>query len=134
MKLNKVVIGVGSNIDPENNVEKAKNAVVNHHNLIKVSSFIETEPIGCKNQDNFLNGAFLIETEMDATALKFWLKNLEKKLGRVESENKDGPRTIDLDIIVWNGEVVDKEVYEREFLINSINELLPELKIEQQQL
>ncbi len=132
MKLNKVVIGVGSNIDPENNVEGAKNAVVNHHNLIKVSSFIETEPIGCKNQDNFLNGAFLIETEMNATALKSWLKNLEKKLGRVESENKDGPRTIDLDIIVWNGEVVDREVYEREFLINSINELLPELKIEQQ--
>jgi len=132
MKLNKVVIGVGSNIDPENNIEEAKNAVANHHNLIKVSSFIETEPIGCNNQDNFLNGAFLIETEMDASTLKSWLKNQENKLGRVESENKNGPRTIDLDIIVWNGEVVDSEVYEREFLINSINELLPELKIKQQ--
>ena len=132
MRLNKIVIGVGSNVDPGKNIEEAKNAVVNQHNLIKASSFIETTPIGCKNQDNFLNGAFLIETEMDSLTLKSWLKNLEKKLGRVTSENKDGPRTIDLDIIVWNGEVVDSEVYEREFLINSINELLPELKLKQQ--
>jgi len=132
MKLNQVVIGVGSNIDPENNIEQAQNAIANQHNLIKVSSFIETEPIGCNNQDNFLNGALLIETEMDTATLKSWLKNLERKLGRVTSENKNGPRTIDLDIIVWNGKVVDGEVYEREFLINSINELLPELKIKQQ--
>ncbi|MEE8136270.1 MAG: 2-amino-4-hydroxy-6-hydroxymethyldihydropteridine diphosphokinase [Thermodesulfobacteriota bacterium] len=131
MRLNKIVIGVGSNVDPEKNIEEAKNAVVNQHNLIKASSFIETTPIGCKDQDNFLNGAFLVETEMDSPTLKLWLKNLEKKLGRVIAENKDGPRTIDLDIIVWNGEVVDSEVYEREFLINSINELLPELKLRQ---
>jgi len=128
MRLNKVVIGVGSNIDPENNIKEAQNAVANQHNLIKVSSFIETEPIGCKSQDNFLNGALLIETEMDALTLKSWLKNLEEELGRVKSENKNGPRPIDLDILAWNGEVVDSEVYEREFLINSINELLPELK------
>ncbi len=129
MKLNEVVIGVGSNIDSENNIKEAKKAVELAHNLIKTSSFIETEPIGCKNQNNFLNGAFLIETEMDTLTLKSWLKNLEEKLGRVRSENKDGPRTIDLDIIIWNREVVDNEVYEREFLLNSINELLPELKI-----
>ncbi len=129
MKLNEVVIGVGSNIDSGNNIKEAKKAVELTHNLIKTSSFIETEPIGCKNQNNFLNGAFLIETEMDTLTLKSWLKNLEEKLGRIRSENKDGPRTIDLDIIVWNREVVDNEVYEREFLLNSIKELLPELKI-----
>ena len=129
MKFNEVVIGVGSNIDPENNIKEAKKAVELTHDLIKTSSFIETEPIGCKNQNNFLNGAFLIETEMDTLTLKSWLKNLEEKLGRVNSENKNGPRTIDLDIIIWNREVVDNEVYEREFLLNSINELLPELEI-----
>jgi 2-amino-4-hydroxy-6-hydroxymethyldihydropteridine diphosphokinase len=69
---------------------------------------------------------------MDKLTLKSWLKNLEKELGRIKSENKNGPRTIDLDIIVWNGKVVESEVYEREFLINSINELLPELKIQRQ--
>jgi len=129
MKFNEVVIGVGSNIDPENNIKVAKQTIAQSHNLIKTSSFIETQPIGCDNQNNFLNGAFLIKTEMDTLTLKSWLKNLEAKLGRVKTENKNGPRTIDLDIIVWNGEVVDNEVYEREFLLNSINELLPELNI-----
>ncbi len=129
MKLNKVVIGAGSNIDPNQNIKEAQNALANHLNLIKTSAIIETEPIGCSNQDNFLNCAFLVETEMDSTSLKFWLKDLENRMGRVKTENKDGPRTIDLDIVVWNGEVVDNEVHEREFLQNSINELLPELKI-----
>ena len=69
---------------------------------------------------------------MDTPTLKSWLKNLEYKLGRVKTENINGPRPIDLDIIVWNGEVVDSEVYEREFLINSINELLPKLKLHRQ--
>ncbi len=132
MRLNKVVIGVGSNIDPGNNIKQAKEAVANQLNLIRISTFIETDPIGCKNQNNFVNGAFLIETEMDALTLKSWLKSLETTMGRVASENKNGPRTIDLDIIVWNGKVVDNEVYERKFLIDSIKELLPELKIEQQ--
>ena len=129
MKLNKVVIGAGSNIDPNQNIKEAQNALANHLNLIKTSALIETEPIGCSNQDNFLNCAFLVETDMDSTSLKSWLKDLENRMGRVKTENKDGPRTIDLDIVVWNGEVVDNEVYEREFLQTSINELLPELKI-----
>lgn len=129
MNLNKVVIGVGSNVDPKNNIKKAEQTVAQNHNLIRSSSFIETEPIGYKDQNNFLNGAFLIETEMDTSTLKSWLKTLETKLGRVKTINKNGPRTIDLDIIVWNGEIVDDEVYEREFLKSSIKELLPELRI-----
>lgn len=129
MKVNEVIIGVGSNIDPQNNIDKARQLIAQKHLLKKASSFIETKPIGCKSQDNFLNGAFLIETEMDILTLKSWLKTLEAQLGRVKTENKNGPRTIDLDIIVWNRVVVDTEVYERDFLINSINELIPELEI-----
>ncbi|MGB2691139.1 MAG: 2-amino-4-hydroxy-6-hydroxymethyldihydropteridine diphosphokinase [Thermodesulfobacteriota bacterium] len=130
MKVNEVIIGVGSNIDPQNNIDKAKQTIERNHSLIKASSFIETKPIGYENQDNFLNGALLIETEMDTLSLKSWLKTLETQLGRVKTENKNGPRTIDLDIIVWNREIVDSEVYERDFLIKSINELIPELNIE----
>lgn len=129
MKVNEVVIGVGSNIEPEYNINKAKEIIAQNHNLRKTSSLIETKPIGCEDQDNFLNGAFLIETEMDTATLKSWLKTVETELGRVKTDNKNGPRTIDLDIIVWNREIVDSEVYERDFLINSINEVIPELRI-----
>ncbi len=130
MEKNKVVIGVGSNIEPSKNIREAQNAIANHFNLVKTSSLIETEPIGCKDQANFINCALLIETQLDSAALKSWLQDLEKKLGRIRTDNKYGPRTIDLDIVVWNEEIVDAEVYERDFLQNSISELLPDLKVE----
>lgn len=131
MKVNRVVIGVGSNIRPEENIRRAKAAIQSAHELVKVSSFVQTEPLGFKEQGIFTNGAFLVNTDMDSDELKAWLKNVENNLGRVKFDNKYGPRTIDLDILVWNGEVVDDEVNERAFLRESIHELLPELTLAQ---
>jgi 2-amino-4-hydroxy-6-hydroxymethyldihydropteridine diphosphokinase len=129
MTLNIAVIGLGSNIDPEENIGKARDAIAGEFKVIKSSSFVETEPVGYKEQRMFINGALLIETGMNARGLKSWLRKLELDLGRVRTENRNGPRTIDLDILVWNGEVVDGEVYEREFLRRSIEELMPELDL-----
>lgn len=130
MGINTAVVGLGSNIDPEENIEKAREAIASEFKVIKSSLFVETEPIGYKEQRSFLNGALLIETDMDVHSLKSWLMALESDMGRVRSDNKDGPRTIDLDILVWNGEVVDGEVYERNFLKTSIGELLPDLDLD----
>ena len=129
MNVNRAVIGLGSNINAEENIRRAKEAIAGEFTLIKSSSFVETEPVGFKEQDRFINGALLIETELNARGLKSWLKSLEIKLGRAKTDNKYGPRTIDLDILVWNGEVVDEEVYEREFLRKSIKELIPDLDL-----
>ena len=129
MKLNRVVIGVGSNIRAEENIASAKRAIESAHELVRASTFVKTEPLGFKDQDEFTNGAFLIKTEMSRAGLKAWLNDLENKLGRVKTENINGPRTIDLDIVVWNEEVVDSEVNEREFLRKSVHELIPELEI-----
>jgi 2-amino-4-hydroxy-6-hydroxymethyldihydropteridine diphosphokinase len=129
--MNRAVIGLGSNINPEENISKAKEAIAGEFKLIKSSSFVDTEPVGFEEQDRFINGAMLIETELDAVRLNARLKKLESELGRVKTDNKHGPRAIDLDILVWNGEVVDEEVYEREFLRKSIEELLPEIDLSQ---
>jgi 2-amino-4-hydroxy-6-hydroxymethyldihydropteridine diphosphokinase len=127
--MNRAVIGLGSNIDPEENIGKARDAIAGEFKVMKSSSFVETEPVGYKKQRNFINGALLIETDMDVLSLKSRLRGLESDLGRERTENRDGPRTIDLDILIWNGEVVDGEVYEREFLKKSILELLPDLDL-----
>ena len=129
MKPNRVVIGVGSNINAEQNIGLAREAIESAHDLVKSSAFVKTEPLGFKDQDEFTNGAFLIRTEMDRGELREWLKNLESKLGRVRTDNKNGPRIIDLDIVVWNDEIVDTEVSEREFLRQSIHELVPDLQL-----
>lgn len=129
MKTNSVVIGLGSNINPEDNIRKAIEEISAEFHIVKSSSFVETEPVGFKEQYKFLNGALLIETKLDADSLKSWLKELESVLGRVNTDNRYGPRTIDIDILVWNGEVVDEEVREREYLRESVKEILPGLDL-----
>jgi len=128
-KLNEVIIGIGSNINPKINIKKTKELISTKAKILKISSFIETVPLGVKKQNNFINGSILITTDMNKNALEFWLRNLEDKLGRMRTLNKYGPRTIDLDILVWNGKVVDGDVYKRSFLRSSIEELLPDLKL-----
>lgn len=128
-KLNEVVIGIGSNINPKINIKKTKELISTKARILKISSFIETVPLGVKKQNNFINGSILITTDMNKNALEFWLRNLEDKLGRMRTLNKYGPRTIDLDILVWNGKVIDGDVYKRSFLRSSIEELLPDLKL-----
>ncbi|MCK5148510.1 2-amino-4-hydroxy-6-hydroxymethyldihydropteridine diphosphokinase [bacterium] len=119
------VISVGSNINPERWIAAARVKVEQVHTLMKSSTFIKTKPVGYTNQADFVNGAWMIETEMDKTSLYNWLHDLENDCQRVRTENKYGPRTIDLDIIIWNGMVVDDDVYSRDFLKTSILELLP---------
>lgn len=123
--MNTAVVSVGSNINPTENINTAKIMISKEFNLIRASSFKETEPIGYKEQDDFYNGAFLVQTDRDFDDFNNMLKKIEINMGRVKRSNKQGPREIDLDIIVWNNKVVDNDVYEREFLQSSILEVLP---------
>jgi len=124
--MNTAVISVGSNINSHFNIKIAEEIISRKLNLIRSSTLIETEPIGFKDQNNFHNGAFLIETELDLKEFNAYLKKIETEMGRVKTSNKQGPRIIDLDIIVWNCKVVDNDVYERKFLQKIILELLPD--------
>jgi 2-amino-4-hydroxy-6-hydroxymethyldihydropteridine diphosphokinase len=73
-----------------------------------------------------LNGVILIETKMEYSQLRTWLRDQEHALGRIRGEDRYGPRTIDMDIVVWNGEIVDEDVYTRSYLLRSVKEVLPE--------
>lgn len=126
--MNRVVIGVGSNIDPEVHIGAAKERIVGRHRLVASSGLVETEPIGYAEQANYLNGAWLIETAMSRRELKRWLREVEADLGRTHEGDPYGPRTIDLDIVVWNGVVVDPDVYERDFLREAVLAVCPELE------
>ncbi len=123
--MNRAVLSVGSNIQPERNVKRAL-ALLKHEGILRASSaFVRTAPIGILDQPEFLNGAALVETELERAALKRRLRELEERLGRRREGSRCGPRTIDLDIVVWNGRVVDRDFYERDFIRNAVLELLP---------
>lgn len=123
--MNTAVIGVGSNINAPFYFARAKEALSREHRLDKESAFVITSPVGFAGQPDFLNGAFLVSTELSIDGFRGYLKELENRLGRVRTENKYGPRTIDLDIIVWNGKIVDSDFYKRDFVRNAVKELLP---------
>ena len=125
--MNSAVIGVGSNINPEENVIQAENEVKQLGILKQKSVFSYTKPLLYEDQDDFLNGVFHIETSYDRLELKKRLKNIEFNLGRIRNVNKNGPRTIDLDIVVFNNQVVDYDVFQRDFLNNQIVNFFPNL-------
>lgn len=126
--VNTVVVGIGSNINPRPNIRKAKKFLSEQCVLAAESKFIKTKPIGFTNQNDFLNGAVMITTPLNQARLKSVLKKIEFRLGRKREERKHyGPRTIDLDILVWNGKIVGRDFYTRDFTRQNVLELMPGL-------
>ena len=126
--MNSAIIGLGSNIDAPQNILKAKTVLAEQFEIMKESVFVTTKSVGYPQQANFINGAVLLKTSLNLSQVKKTLKIIESQLGRRPSPDKFGPRIIDLDIIVWNDQVIDQDFYYREYLRKSILELLPDLE------
>ena len=114
--MNTCIIGIGSNIDADTNIPKMLEILCTKVDVIKVSPMLRTKPIGIKDQPDYTNGAVKIETELDQPNLNLMLKSIEDQLGRDRKGPKFGPRSMDLDIVVWNGEIVDPDYYTRDFI------------------
>ena len=117
------IIGIGSNIDADQNFAAALFYLRLEHELLAVSSKVITSPIGIIEQPDFLNGAAKVSTRLDQDEFQSYLKDLEDRLKRDRTVPKFGPRTIDLDIVVWDGKIVDKDYYERDFLRTVVDEI-----------
>jgi 2-amino-4-hydroxy-6-hydroxymethyldihydropteridine diphosphokinase len=106
--VNRVFVALGSNINSEDNMREAVRRLAWRCRLVAVSPVYETAPVGNNQQPNFLNGAALIETELTAAELKARvLRVIEQDMGRVRTEDKNTPRTIDLDIALFDDQVLD---------------------------
>lgn len=108
--MNQVFLLLGSNINKEINVPLAVGMVNEHVGIVRLSSVYETMPIGLKDQPNFFNLAILIETELSPSQIKQQLiDRIEQALNRERQADKNAPRTIDLDIILYGDAVLDYE-------------------------
>jgi len=121
--MNEVIIGIGSNIDAEINISIMMEILKKKVEVVKISEMIKTKPIGITNQPDFTNGAIKIKTVFDLDELTKLLKSIEDEMGRDRSAPKFGPRCIDLDIVVWNDSVIDKDYYTRDFLKKCVDEI-----------
>ena len=122
--MNEVIIGIGSNLDAKNNIRRVLEILTEKFELLKVSEFVKTKPIGITEQPDFMNGAAKIRTNENQNNLEHLLKQIEDQMGRDRSAPKFGPRCIDLDIVAWNGEIVDNDYYTRDFLQKSVQEII----------
>jgi 2-amino-4-hydroxy-6-hydroxymethyldihydropteridine diphosphokinase len=123
------VIALGSNIRPEIHIPSAILRLQQRTQIIAKSEFVSTKPVGILDQPDFINGVLLVETDQDRSELVKWLHEVEDELGRTREDDPFGPRTIDLDVAVWDGEVVHRDVTEREFLRKAVLAVLPDLTI-----
>lgn len=121
--MNIAIISIGSNIDAEKNIARMLKILGNEVEIQKVSTLVKTKPIGIESQPDFTNGAVKIKTSLEKEELNQLLKTIEDQLGRDHSTPKFGPRTIDLDIVIWNGEIVDEDYHSRDFLQKSVEEV-----------
>ncbi|MFV0266157.1 MAG: 2-amino-4-hydroxy-6-hydroxymethyldihydropteridine diphosphokinase [Draconibacterium sp.] len=122
-QINTCIIGIGSNINADKNISGMLEILKRKVEVVKVSAMLKTKPIGITDQPDYTNGAVKINTERDRKELTKLLKSIEDQLGRDRNGPKFGPRTMDLDIVVWNGEIVDKDYYTRGFLQKSVDEV-----------
>ncbi len=121
--MNECIIGIGSNIEAGKNIPKMLELLGQKVEIVKISSFVQTKPIGITDQSDFTNGVIKIHTKLSEEELKRVLKDIEDKMGRDRSRPKFGPRCIDLDIVVWNGKIIDQDYYSRDFLRKSVDEI-----------
>ncbi|HEY3069455.1 MAG TPA: 2-amino-4-hydroxy-6-hydroxymethyldihydropteridine diphosphokinase [Gaiellaceae bacterium] len=134
MKL--VFIGLGSNLG-----ERAENLQMAFERLealgrVRASAVRETDPVGIIDQPKFLNAVAALETELAPRELLERLLEIERDLGRDRSrEARWGPRTIDLDLLLYGAETIDEpgltvphaRLAERAFVLEPLHELDPEL-------
>jgi 2-amino-4-hydroxy-6-hydroxymethyldihydropteridine diphosphokinase len=132
-----VYISLGSNIgNKEQNLAQAIDMIgqTAKINVTRESSLYITAPWGKTDQDDFLNQVIEIETELAPLELLYVLHEIEIKLGRLRNEVW-GPRVIDLDILLYGGEIVDSlelkiphpYLFERLFVLIPLQEIAPQL-------
>lgn len=121
--MNHAIIGIGSNIRPGENIPLALRLLGETVTIEKVSALVTTTPVGMTGQPDFVNGAARISTFLPREELEALLKGTEDRCGRDRTLPRFGPRTIDLDIVVWNGEITDPDYYTRDFLRSAVSEV-----------
>ncbi len=105
--------------------------------VVARSGLRETDPLGVVDQPPFLNGAVALATELAPVRLLEVLLAIERRLGRVRDGTRWGPRTIDLDLLLYGDETLDEpglrlphpRLHERRFALEPLAELDPELVV-----
>jgi 2-amino-4-hydroxy-6-hydroxymethyldihydropteridine diphosphokinase len=120
-------LSLGSNISPEENLNRAIKLLQQHSMIEAISSTWESAAIGSQGP-NFLNLVASVRSSLPADEFKEQIiRRIEAQLGRVRSQDKNAPRPIDIDILIADGQIIDKQIWERAHLAVPLSELKQDL-------
>jgi len=133
-------VGLGANLgDRERTLREAVDALGAEEGIevAAVSTLRETDPVGVGEQPRFLNGVAALETSLGARELLDRLLAVEQRFGRVRVPGEHGPRTLDLDLLLYGDETIDEpglavphpRMHERRFVLQPLAELAPGLVV-----
>ena len=132
----RIFVGLGSNLgDRERNLCEAVERL-REIGAVRLSTLRDTDPVGVVDQPNFLNAVAELSSELPARELLDRLLEIERELGRDRGkEERWGPRTIDLDLLLYGDEVIEEpgltlphpRLAERRFVLEPLHELAPDL-------
>jgi 2-amino-4-hydroxy-6-hydroxymethyldihydropteridine diphosphokinase len=133
-------VGLGANLgDRQRTLRAAVDALGAEDGIevVAVSTLRATEPVGVGEQPRFLNGAVELETALPARDLLETLLVVEERFGRVRVPGEHGPRTLDLDLLLYGDEEIDEpgltvphlRLHERAFVLEPLAELAPGLVV-----
>lgn len=134
--MNTLYLSLGSNLGNKKlYLDQAIKCLQNIGTIEKTSSYTETQPIGYLDQDTFLNCAIKITTQFSLGDFIEYIEAIQKNLGK-NTQFKNGPRTIDIDILLWNDKLIThttiqgniytiphKEMHKRLFVLEPLKEI-----------
>jgi 2-amino-4-hydroxy-6-hydroxymethyldihydropteridine diphosphokinase len=138
--LTRAYVGLGANLgDRESTLRGAVEALGAEDGIevVAVSKLRETDPVGVGEQPLYLNGAVALETTLTARELLESLLAVEQRFGRIRVPGEHGPRTLDLDLLLYGDEEIDEpgltlphpRLHERRFVLEPLAELAPGLVV-----
>jgi 2-amino-4-hydroxy-6-hydroxymethyldihydropteridine diphosphokinase len=132
-------VGIGSN--QAQPIKQAKQALTALNNikgttLVACSSLYSSKPMGPQDQPDYVNAVAILDTKLTAFELLDALQKIEQEQGRIRKENRWGPRTLDLDILLYGDQIINDDcltvphygMKDREFVLHPLFEISPELQ------
>jgi 2-amino-4-hydroxy-6-hydroxymethyldihydropteridine diphosphokinase len=131
--MKKVFLGLGSNLgDRAKNLDEAKIRIeTSIGKIVAASSVYQTEPWGFKSENDFLNMAICVETNLNPSGLLGRILMIESEMGRIRCEDQLSSREIDIDILLYDNEIVNEaaliiphpRMHERKFVLVPLCEI-----------
>ena len=122
-------LSLGSNIQPEDNLVRAVALLSEHGEVLKISSVWESRSVGAEGP-NYLNACVLFRSSFNRAELKEQvIRSIEAQLGRGRNEDKYVPRTIDIDVILFDDKPVNEYVWSLAYVVVPLAEIYPEYQI-----